>query len=201
MATRINLLDWRAERRARRRQEFLTMLGLGVGAAVALLGLGYVTITESIEHQQARNQFLTAQIKDLDKQIKEIEELEKVKQNLVSRMNVIQQLQESRSATVHFFDEIVNTLPDGIYLTSIKQNGQNVTIDGVAESSGRISAYMKNLDSSPWFDNPKLVVIRTGEKNRQRNSDFTLQVTNLTKAAATDGGSGGGAAGRTEVKP
>ena len=201
MATRINLLDWRAERRARRRQEFLTMVGLGVGAALAVLALGYVTLTEAVEHQQARNQFLTVQIKDLDKQIKEIEELEKVKANLVSRMNVIQQLQESRSATVHFFDEIVNTLPDGIYLTSIKQNGQNVTIDGVAESSGRISAYMKNLDSSPWFDNPKLVVIRTGEKNRQRNSDFTLQVTNLTKAAATDGGSGGGAAGRTEVKP
>lgn len=200
MTTRINLLDWRAARRARRRQEFLTMVGLGVGAAVALLGLGYVTITGAVEHQQNRNQYLTAQIKDLDKQIKEIEELEKVKANLVSRMNVIQQLQESRSATVHFFDEIVNTLPDGIYLNSIKQSGQNVTIEGVAESSGRISAYLKNLDSSPWFKDPKLVVIKTGEKNRQRNSDFTLQVTNLTKASADDAAAAGNA-GRTEVKP
>lgn len=197
MATRINLLDWRAARRARRRQEFLTMVGLGVGAALALLGLGYVTVTGAVEHQQGRNQYLSAQIKDLDKQIKEIEELEKVKQNLVSRMTVIQQLQESRSATVHFFDEIVNTLPDGIYLNSIKQSGQNVTIEGVAESSGRISAYLKNLDSSPWFKDPKLVVIKTGEKNRQRNSDFTLQVTNLTKASADDAA----ATGRTEVKP
>lgn len=200
MTTRINLLDWRAARRARRRQEFLTMVGLGVGAAVALLGLGYMTITGAVEHQQNRNQYLTAQIKDLDKQIKEIEELEKVKANLVSRMNVIQQLQESRSATVHFFDEIVNTLPDGIYLNSIKQSGQNVTIEGVAESSGRISAYLKNLDSSPWFKDPKLVVIKTGEKNRQRNSDFTLQVTNLTKASADDAAAAGNA-GRTEVKP
>ncbi|WP_022976584.1 PilN domain-containing protein [Nevskia ramosa] len=200
MTTRINLLDWRAARRARRRQEFLTMVGLGVGAAVALLGLGYVTITGAVEHQQNRNQYLTAQIKDLDKQIKEIEELEKVKANLVSRMNVIQQLQESRSATVHFFDEIVNTLPDGIYLNSIKQSGQNVTIEGVAESSGRISAYLKNLDSSPWFKDPKLVVIKTGEKNRQRNSDFTLQVTNLTKASADDAAASG-VTGRTEVKP
>ncbi|WP_295685490.1 PilN domain-containing protein [uncultured Nevskia sp.] len=200
MTTRINLLDWRAARRARRRQEFLTMVGLGVGAAVALLGLGYVTITGAVEHQQNRNQYLTAQIKDLDKQIKEIEELEKVKANLVSRMNVIQQLQESRSATVHFFDEIVNTLPDGIYPNSIKQSGQNVTIEGVAESSGRISAYLKNLDSSPWFKDPKLVVIKTGEKNRQRNSDFTLQVTNLTKASADDAAAAS-ASGRTEVKP
>jgi len=176
------------------------MVGLGVGAAVALLGLGYVTITSAVEHQQNRNQYLSAQIKDLDKQIKEIEELEKVKANLVSRMNVIQQLQESRSATVHFFDEIVNTLPDGIYLNSIKQSGQNVTIEGVAESSGRISAYLKNLDSSPWFKDPKLVVIKTGEKNRQRNSDFTLQVTNLTKASANDAAAAS-ASGRTEVKP
>lgn len=198
MATRINLLDWRAARRARRRKEFLTMLGLGVGASIALLGLGYVTMMEAVEHQNRRNGYLTAQIKDLDKQIKEIEELEKVKANLVSRMNVIQQLQESRSATVHFFDEIVNTLPDGIFLNSIKQSGQNVTLEGTAESSGRISAYIKNLDSSPWFKNPKLVVIKTGEKNKQRNSVFTLQVTNLTKAtpdqAAAD-------TGRVEVKP
>lgn len=184
MATRINLLDWRATRRARRRKEFLSLLGLSVGAGVALLGLGYMTMTGAVEHQDQRNAYLTAQINDLDKQIKEIEELEKVKANLVSRMNVIQQLQESRSATVHFFDEIVNTLPDGIYLSSIKQSGQNVTLEGTAESSGRISAYIKNLDASPWFSNPKLVVIKTGEKNKQRNSEFTLQVTNLTRAAA-----------------
>jgi len=194
MATRINLLDWRAARRARRRKEFLTMLGLGLGAGVALLGLGYMTMTGAVDHQNQRNAYLTAQIRDLDKQIKEIEELEKVKANLVSRMNVIQQLQESRSATVHFFDEIVNTLPDGVNLESIKQSGQNVTIEGTAESSGRISAYIKNLDASPWFRNPKLVVIKTGEKNKQRNSEFTLQVTNLTKATADgDGGSAGGA--------
>ena len=198
MATRINLLDWRAARRARRRKGFLTMLGLGVGAGIALLGLAWVTVTGAIEHQERRNQYLSTQIKDLDKQIKEIQELEKVRANLVSRMNVIQQLQESRSATVHFFDEIVNTLPDGIYLSSIKQAGPNVTIEGTAESSGRISAYLKNLDSSPWFKDPKLVVIKTGEKNKQRNSDFTLRVTNLTKArpdAPVESGD------RTEVKP
>lgn len=198
MATRINLLDWRAARRARRKQQFLTLLGLGIGASAALLGLGYVTVTGAVTHQQTRNQFLSTQISDLDKQIKEIQELEKVKANLVSRMNVIQQLQESRSATVHFFDEIVNTLPDGIFLSSVKQSGQSVTIEGIAESSGRISAYLKNLDSSPWFKDPKLVVIKTGEKNKQRNSEFTLQVTNLTKASSDDAAA---STGRTEVTP
>lgn len=186
MATRINLLDWRAARRARRKKEFLSLLVLGLGASAALIGLGYVTVEHSIETQQARNQFMTAQIAEMDKQIKEIQELEKVRANLVARMHVIEQLQQSRAASVHFFDEIVNTIPEGVYLTAVKQNGQSVTIDGIAESSGRISAYLKNLDGSPWFKDPKLVVIKTAEKNKQRNSEFTLQVTNLTRAAAED---------------
>ncbi len=186
MTTRINLLDWRSERRARRRKRFLSMVGLAAALSLAGVGLGYLIVQRSVENQQARNQFLSGQIADLDKQIKEIQELEKIKQNLLSRMRVIEELQQSRSATVHFFDEVVNTIPDGIYLSSIKQSGQNVTIDGVAESSGRISAYLKNLDSSPWFKDPRLVVIKTGEKNRQRNSEFTLQVTNLTKASGEE---------------
>jgi type IV pilus assembly protein PilN len=160
MATRINLLDWRAARRARRKKEFLSLLVLGLGASAALIGLGYVTVEHSIETQQARNQFMTAQIAEMDKQIKEIQELEKVRANLVARMHVIEQLQQSRAASV--------------------------TIDGIAESSGRISAYLKNLDGSPWFKDPKLVVIKTAEKNKQRNSEFTLQVTNLTRAVADD---------------
>jgi type IV pilus assembly protein PilN len=186
MATRINLLDWRAARHARRKKEFLSLLVLGLGASAALIGLGYVTVEHSIETQQARNQFMTAQIAEMDKQIKEIQELEKVRANLVARMHVIEQLQQSRAASVHFFDEIVNTIPEGVYLTAVKQNGQSVTIDGIAESSGRISAYLKNLDGSPWFKDPKLVVIKTAEKNKQRNSEFTLQVTNLTRAVADD---------------
>ncbi|GAC1628078.1 MAG: hypothetical protein NVS9B10_17650 [Nevskia sp.] len=195
MATRINLLDWRAERRARLKKQFLSLLGLGVLVSAAAVGLAYISMQQAVESQQGRNLFLTAQIADLDKQIKEIQELEKVKQNLLARMRVIEQLQQSRSATVHFFDEIVNTVPDGIYLTSVKQSGQNVTIDGIAESSGRISTYLKNLDSSPWFKDPKLVVIKTGEKNKQRNSEFTLQVTNLTKASDVNTDK----SGRTEV--
>lgn len=180
--TKINLLDWRAERRQRRKQQFMLLIGITFLASAALVGIAYFAMDEAISHQQDRNKILQNEIAALDKQIKEIQELQKVKANLLARMRVIEQLQQSRSATVHFFDEIINTLPDGVYLTSIKQTGTDVTLDGVAESNGRISAYMKNLDSSPWFKDPKLVVIRTSDKNRLRSSEFQLKVTNLTKA-------------------
>lgn len=180
--TRINLLDWRAERRELRRRQFMAMLGVAAAVGVIVVLIGSAVMSQSLSYQQQRNRFLHQQIADIDKQIKEIQDLEKVKASLLSRMKIIESLQQSRSATVHFFDEIVNTLPDGVYLTGIKQNGKDVTIDGVAESNGRVSAYMKNLDASPWFQDPQLVVIKTGEANRQRNSQFTLRVKNLTKA-------------------
>jgi type IV pilus assembly protein PilN len=180
--TKINLLDWRGALRERRKQQFTALLGLTVLVSLAIVGLVYMAIDAAISHQQERNQILQKEIAALDKQIVEIQELQKVKANLLARMRVIEQLQQSRSASVHFFDEIINTLPDGVYLTSIHQAGANVTLDGNAESNGRISAYMKNLDASPWFKDPKLVVIRTSDKNHLRSSDFQLTVTNLTKA-------------------
>jgi type IV pilus assembly protein PilN len=179
--TKINLLDWRAARREKRRQAFVARMGLGVVAALGAVALGWIMMGNAVSRQQERNSYLSQQIAEIDQKIKEIEELEKVKQNLLARMRVIEQLQSSRSATVHFFDEIVNTLPDGITLTAVQQNGDKVQINGVAESNGRISSYMKNLEASPWFDDPKLVVIKTSEQNRQREGQFTLQVRNLTK--------------------
>ncbi|MGQ0697193.1 MAG: PilN domain-containing protein [Panacagrimonas sp.] len=178
--TRINLLDWRARRRELHRQRFIAMLAAGVVAAAAVFGIAVVLMNQAIDTQQRRNDFLRQQLADVDLKIKEIQELEKVKSNLLARMQVIEQLQASRSATVHFFDEVVNTLPDGVTLTLIKQTGAAVTIEGAAESNGRVSTYMKNLEASIWFDDPKLVVIKTSEADSQRRSDFTLQVKNLT---------------------
>ncbi len=191
--TRINLLDWRAERREARRREFLSMIGLAVIVAGAILGIAYLAMQQALDYQTQRNKLLETTIADIDKQIKEIEELQKTRDGLISRMKIIEQLQQSRSGTVHFFDELVNTLPDGVFLTHVKQDGQTVTINGTAESNGRISAYMKNLDASPWFDDPQLVVIHTGEKNKQRTSDFTLKVKNLTNSADTKKSAGAGA--------
>jgi len=188
--TKINLLDWRAQRRQQRKQQFYALLVLTVAAGAGIVLAGYLAVDAAISHQQKRNAYLQKEIAELDKQIKEIQELQRVKANLLARMRVIEQLQQSRSATVHFFDEIINTLPDGVYLTSIKQAGGSVTLDGIAESNGRVSAYMKNLDASPWFKDSKLVVIRTAEHNRQRASEFQLQVTNLTKS--TDASQAGG---------
>ena len=179
--TKINLLDWRAARREKRRQAFVARMGLGIVAALGAVALGWVMMGNAVSRQQERNNYLSQQIAEIDQKIKEIEELEKVKQNLLARMRVIEELQASRSASVHFFDEIVNTLPEGVTLTALQQNGDKVQINGIAQSNGRISTYMKNLEASPWFDDPKLVVIKTSEQNRQREGQFTLQVRNLTK--------------------
>ena len=180
--TRINLLDWRTARRQQRKQQFTLLIGATFLLSALIVAVAYFAMDEAISHQQERNKILQTEITALDAQIKEIQELQKVKANLLARMRVIEQLQQSRSATVHFFDEIINTLPDGVYLTGVKQSGGEVTLDGVAESNGRISAYMKNLDSSPWFKDPKLVVIHTVDQNHLRSSQFELKVTNLTKA-------------------
>ncbi|HWU68332.1 MAG TPA: PilN domain-containing protein [Stenotrophobium sp.] len=182
MATHINLLDWRQARRDRHKKQFFTMLGLAAVGSIALVLLGLLTATAAIEHQNARNDYLKQQIAETDKKIKEIHDLENTKASLLARMQVIEQLQANRSATVHFFDEIVNTVPDGVTLTGIKQSGDSVTIEGVADSNGRVSTYMKNLEASQWFADPKLIVIKTSEKDKQRKSEFTLQVKNLTKA-------------------
>lgn len=184
---RINLLDWRSERRERRKKEFYTMLGMVVALAVAIMIVVMFFLGAAVDNQQARNRYLHQQISDLDKQIRQIKELGKLKDNLLSRMQVIEHLQQSRAATVHFFDEIVNTLPDGVYLTSLRQSGKNVTLTGVAQSNGRVSAYIKNLATSPWFTDPRLVVIKTSTKNHERRSYFTLEVKNLTASSPGDG--------------
>ena len=179
--TKINLLDWRAKRREQRKQHFVVLVALGALVGVLVLGVAYMIMNSALSLQNDRNTYLKQQIAEVDQKIKEIEELEKVKSNLLARMRVIEELQASRSASVHFFDEIVNTLPDGVTVTVIKQSGATVTIEGAAESNGRVSTYMKNLEASPWFEDPRLVVIKTSDAGAVRRSDFTLRVKNLTK--------------------
>ena len=174
----INLLDWREERRGRLKKQFAqTAIGGAVVAALLVFG-GMRFMDSAIEYQNKRNTMLKSEIK-------EIEELERVKANLLARMRIIEELQASRSQTVHFFDEIVNTLPDGVHLTLIRQQGQATTIEGMAESNGRVSTYMKNLDASEWFSDPRLVVIKTSnERNGAgRASQFTLQIKNVRPSA------------------
>lgn len=184
MSVHINLLDWRAKLREERKREFGVMTGGAFGLGAMLILAAILNVNGKINTQNDRNGLLQQQIVEMDQKIKEIQDLEKTKANLLARMRVIEELQQSRAASVHFFDEIVNTLPEGVYLTMLKQSGAEVEIQGVAESNGRVSTYMKNLESSEWFSNPTLVVIKTAEKNKSRTSEFTLKVKNLTKPQA-----------------
>lgn len=188
MAVKINLLDWRTELNTLRQNQFFAMLGTGAAVAIGAIFIVWYGVSGAIEYQQERNLFLQAQIDEMDKKIKEIEELEKVKANLLARMKVIEELQASRAAMVHFFDEILNTLPEGVYIKSLKQTGGSVAILGVAESNNRVSAYMKNIESSRWFAEPKLVVINTKDVNKRRQSEFQLQFKNLTRQKAPAAG-------------
>lgn len=193
MAVKINLLDWRTEQGTLRKNQFFAMLGISAALAIGGVGVVYYGVTDAIEYQQERNRFLETQIAEMDKKIKEIEELEKVKANLLARMKVIEELQASRAAMVHFFDEVVNTLPEGVYIKALKQQGAAVTIEGVAESNNRVSAYMKNIESSSWFAEPKLVVINTKDVDKRRQSEFQLQFKNLTRQKTAPAGQAGSA--------
>jgi type IV pilus assembly protein PilN len=171
---RVNLLPWREELRKQRRTEYLSMLGVCAVAALGIwLGI-HLYFNALIEQQQRRNNFLTAEIKLLDVKIAEIKQLEKEKENLIARMKAIETLQTSRPIVVHLFDELVSTLPDGVYLTSLTQSGDNVTIKGVAQSNARVSNYMRNVEASTWVRDPKLSIIQSKTEEGKRIADFTL---------------------------
>jgi type IV pilus assembly protein PilN len=156
---RINLLPWRDEQRKERQVQFLIGLGGATLIAILLAFLGYLMFSSMIDGQQSRNDRLRAEIKKLDKQIEEINSLETSKQNFIARMDIIEKLQRSRPEIVHVFDEIVKTVPDGAYLTGVKQTDQKFRFDGVAQSATRVSAFMRNIDASEWLKNPELQVV------------------------------------------
>jgi len=171
---RINLLPWREELRKDRQRNMLVAAGSALVLGLATtLGANWA-VNQRIDHQQARNQYMKDEIKLLDAAITEISELESIKSRRLARMEIIEQLQASRPRIVHLFDELVGTLPDGVFLTSIKQSGERLEIRGVAQSSTRISAFMRNIDSSDWLTNPDLSVVQTIEDDRSRYSTFTV---------------------------
>lgn len=147
----INLLPWRAERRKQREREFYGVLATAAVAAVVAVLAGIWIMDARISDQQDRNAYLQGQIKDLDKKIEQINELDRTRSKLLTRKEIIEQLQANRSQMVHLFDELVKTIPDGTRLTSMKQQGEMLTLEGVAESNARVASYMRNLDVSPWM--------------------------------------------------
>ncbi len=187
---RINLLPWREEQRKERKLAFLVALGFATALAVVVTFAGYLMFNSAIEAQERRNERLRVEIKQLDKQIEEINNLESAKQNFIARMEIIEKLQRSRPEIVHVFDEIVRTLPDGVYLTGVKQTEKRFRFDGVAQSSTRVSTFMRNIDGSEWLRNPELEVVQT-TKGQGLGSSFTLFADQVTTAGQSDVGGKG----------
>ncbi|HEX9627403.1 MAG TPA: PilN domain-containing protein [Acidiferrobacterales bacterium] len=181
--TKLNLLPWRD---IRRKEQDRQLLSIGVGAGIMMLLVifyAHLHVSALIENQQNRNKYMTDEIAKLEEQIKEIRELKRQRDALIARMRVIEQLQSDRTQIVHVFDDLVRKLPEGMYLTSLKQSGKNFTLTGMAQSNARVSALMRNLDTSDWFANPNLDVINVSAKGSDRVSQFTLRVTQKAKAA------------------
>ena len=174
---RINLLPWREERRKQREREFYVILGASFAAAALVSFLVVLYFDGQITGQKARNQFLEEQIKEMDKKLVEVQDLEKTRAKLLQRKQAIEELQANRSQMVHLFDDLVRTIPDGVRLTSIKQNGEVLTLEGQAESNARVSNYMRNLEASAWMTNPELQNVEAKGTDKRNRYAFVLRVT------------------------
>jgi type IV pilus assembly protein PilN len=171
---RINLLPWREQERKIRRREFGVAAGAAIFAAVIFVLGGKLLYSSWTDAQNEKNALLKKEIVKLDAQIADIQDLENRRQRLLARMEIIEKLQRKRPEIVHLFDEIVKTVPEGVYLTAIKQTGNKLEIHGIAQSSTRVSTFMRNIDSSVWMDNPVLQVVESAKDSPTGGSNFTL---------------------------
>ncbi|MCA1798116.1 MAG: PilN domain-containing protein [Xanthomonadaceae bacterium] len=181
---RINLLPWRAEKLREQQVAFGIAAAVVVGVGALIVFIAMQLADGMIEHQRARNNYLQAEIRILDNRIAEIRDLEQRKAALLARMNVIERLQASRPEIVHLFDELVTTIPDGVHLTAIEQRTNALEIKGIAQSSARVSAYMRAIEGSPYLRIGRLDVIQA----RDRAQEFTLRAQQISPTATTEGG-------------
>jgi len=176
----INLLPWRAERRKQREREFYMMLATAAAGAIVAFLAAMTWMGVLIDDQESRNTYLQQEIKGLDKKIEEIQELDKRRSQLLTRKEIIEQLQSNRSQMVHLFDEMVKTIPDGARLGTMKQVGDLLTLEGTAESNSRVATYMRNIDVSPWMGRSDLRKIEnkagTKEADKKLPYAFSMEV-------------------------
>ena len=173
----VNLLPWRAERRKQREREFYMQLAAAFVAAVLLLLLWIFWMDQRIDNQNDRNAYLQTEIKQLDVRIAKIKDLEKVREHLLARKQIIEQLQADRSQMVHLFDELVKTIPTSARLTALKQSGQSMSLDGVAQSNASVAEYMRNIESSPWMGHADLRKTENTHDATRMPYQFGLNVT------------------------
>ncbi len=177
---KINLTPRREELRAEKQKQFVVMM---LGAVIIAAGLVFLWKTDTdnrIAYQQSRNAYIETATKQLDKQIKEIENLKRQRDELLARMKVIQDLQGKRPVIVRVFDELVRTLPDGLFFTDLKRTGERLDIVGMAESNSRISNLMRQFEESEWFTGPNLSNVAAADNRRAGYSQFNLSVQQKT---------------------
>lgn len=181
---RINLLPHREEKRKAKRQQFYVLIGLVSVLAGLVVFLGYTLIAGYITDQEDRNAFLKKEIVELDKQIDEIKLLKEKTQALLARKQIIEALQQDRAEPVYLLSELAKQMPSGVYLRTIKQEGQKVNITGFAQSNARVSALMRNVEASPWLEKPVLLEIKATITDKRRLSEFSMIV--FIKRAAVE---------------
>ncbi|MDX1505203.1 MAG: PilN domain-containing protein [Spongiibacter sp.] len=170
----INLLPWREERRQQIQQQFIVVLAGVAVVAVLLVVLAMSIVNGAISNQEGRNAYLQQQITQINKEVAEISELEARRQQLLDRMNIIQSLQGTRPLIVRVFDEMVRTLPDGLFFTSVVRVDSRISVEGIAESNNRVSSLMRKLDASTWFSDPNLTAVKAAPSYGDQASDFKL---------------------------
>jgi type IV pilus assembly protein PilN len=171
---RINLLPHREEARKARQQQFYAMVGAAFALGALVVFLGYTIINNYISSQAEANDFLKREIAVLDKQIAEIKLLKEKTQALLARKQIIEDLQRDRGETVYLLTELVKQVPEGVYLKSLKQDGAKVNVTGYAQSNARVSALMRNLEASPWLENPQLIEVKSAILNGRRTNEFAM---------------------------
>lgn len=172
----INLLPWREERRQELRKEFLTVLGAVALAGIIVVLLANRVYSSWIDNQNGRNEYLQNNINELNRQVAEIKEMEAKRRELLDRMKVIQDLQGTRPLIVRVFDEIVRTLPDGVFYQSLSRTDKTMELTGVAESNNRVSSLMRQFDRSEWFENPNLTSVQAAADFGEQASGFKMTV-------------------------
>lgn len=173
---RINLLPHREAKRKARRQQFYSLMGLSAALAAVMVGLVYSVIAGYISAQEEDNNYLKKEIASLDKKIGEIKRLKEQTQALLARKRVIESLQLDRAEPVILLSELTKQVPDGIYLKQMKQEGQQVTLAGYAQSNARVSTLMRNLEASPWLERPTLIETKAADVNKRRLAEFSMTV-------------------------
>ena len=171
---RVNLLPWREEERKKRQRDFGVATAGSVVAGIAVVMATMFVFSQMISAQERLNDRLKEEIAVIEQSIEEIDSLERQKERLLARMEIIDQLQKSRPEIVHLFDELVRQLPEGVYLTSMKQTGTRVELQGVAQSSTRVSALMRQIDSSPWLTDPEVERVETTSNGPSRQAEFVV---------------------------